>query len=79
MKTVIVCIGVALVTLLLALSFKSAKIKAQYSRQALRLTNHELNTAILVLWAETGQKFSFKRSLKLRAFEEEAQRRKIKF
>ena len=79
MKTFIVCLCVVGALVVLVFAFKSARMKAEYSRQALRLTDHELGSEIIRLWAETGEKFSFKKSVRLNALEKETKRRNRKF
>ena len=78
MKPLIVCLCVAGATVLLAFTIKMVQMKIKYSRQALQMTDSELDKKITTLWIETGEKFSFKKSIMLGVLEKESERRNRK-
>ena len=75
--TTIICLIIAAAIILIVVVVKMSQLKAEYLTQALRLTSHDLDAEILRLWMVTGEKVSFKDSIKLHIFEKESMRREF--
>ena len=73
MKTFLVILICAAVVAIVF--FRTTKLRRAFALEAQKLSDKELEEAILDLWEETGEHFSLSLSFKLDIFEKESRRR----
>ena len=77
MKTVLVILLCAAICIALVIFFfRTTKLKRAFALEAQKLSDKELDNAVLDLWEQAGERFCLKISYKLDTFEKESERRR---